>query len=339
MRWSPNAGGRRSSISWLISVVAVLLLAAPLTVEAQPAGKIQRVGVVFSGSRGASLALIHAFEEGLHERGYVQGRNLGIEHRFAEGRADRVPAVVAELAKLNVDVFVTTVDRWAVAVRQAEANAPIVMTMAEDPIGAGLVKSLAHPGGSITGLSIVAGPEIYGKNLELLKEILPKGARIAILFNADSPINARYLKTIQEAARTLEVSLIPVGVRRVEDFEPAFARMKRERAAGLVGLGEPLFGVHRRRLADLAIQSGLVSSWPVRGYAEAGGLVSYGANVPDLWRRAASYVAKILQGAKAADLPMEQPTKFELVINVKTARALGLTIPPALLLRADQIIE
>jgi len=211
------------------------------------------------------VALIRAFGEGLQERGYVEGRNLSVEHRFAEGRADRVPTIAADLTKLNVDVFVTSVDRWAIAVRQAAANTPIVMTMAEDPVGAGLVKSLAHPGGSITGLTIVAGPEIYGKNLELLKEILPKGARIAILFNADSPINARYLKTIQEAARTLEVSLIPVGVRRVEDFEPAFARMKRERAAGLVGLGEPLFASHRRRLADLAIQSGLMSSWPIRG--------------------------------------------------------------------------
>jgi ABC-type uncharacterized transport system substrate-binding protein len=194
-----------------VSSVAFGLLAAPLATEAQSPGKIQRVGVVFSGSRRASLALIRAFEEGLRERGYVEGRNLSIEHRFTEGRADRVPAVAAELAKLNADVFVTTVDRWAIAVRQAEANAPIVMTMAEDPIGAGLVKSLAHPGGSITGLTIVAGPEIYGKNLELLKEILPKGARIAILFNADSPINARYLRTIQEAARTLEVPLMYHG--------------------------------------------------------------------------------------------------------------------------------
>jgi len=322
-----------------ISSVTLALLAAPLVAEAQSAAKIQRVGVVFSGSREESLALIRAFEEGLQERGYVEGRNLGIEHRFAEGRADRVPVVSAELAALNVDVFVTTVDRWAIAVRQAEANAPIVMTMAEDPVSAGLVKSLARPGGSITGLTIVAGPEIYGKNLALLKEILPKGARIAILFNADSPINARYLKTIQEAARPLDVPLIPFGVRRMEDFAPAFARMKRERAAGLVVLGEPLFGSHRRRLADLAIQSGLASSWPIRAYAEAGGLVSYGANMPDLWRRATSYVAKILQGAKAADLPMEQPTKFELVINLKTAKALGLTIPPSLLQRADQVIE
>jgi len=169
--------------------------------------------------------------------------------------------------------------------------------------------------------------------------LLPKGARIAMLFNADSPINARYLKTIQEAARPLDVPLIPFGVRRMEDFAPAFARMKRERAAGLVVLGEPLFGSHRRRLADLALQSGLASSWPIRAYAEAGGLVSYGANMPDLWRRATSYVAKILQGAKAAELPMEQPTKFELIINLTTAKTLSLTIPPPLLLRADQVIE
>jgi putative ABC transport system substrate-binding protein len=243
------------------------------------------------------------------------------------------------MAKLSIDVFVTTVDRWAIAVRQAQANAPIVMTNAEDPVGAGLVKSLAHPGGSITGLTIVVGPEIYSKNLELLKEILPKGARVAILFNADSPINARYLKTIQKAARTLAVPLIPVGVRRAEDFEPAFAQMKRDRASGLIGLGEPLFSLHSGRLAFLAIQGGLLSSWPIRRFTDTGGLMSYGANVPDLWRRAASFVAKILQGAKAADLPIEQPTKFELVINLKTAKALGLTIPPSLLLRADQVIE
>jgi putative ABC transport system substrate-binding protein len=329
----------RPTITRLVLVVILLFFAVPLAVRAQQAGKIPRVGIVFHGPQGASVALIRAFGEGLQERGYVEGRNLSVEHRFAEGRADRVPTIAADLTKLNVDVFVTSVDRWAIAVRQAAANTPIVMTMAEDPVGAGLVKSLAHPGGSITGLTIVAGPEIYGKNVELLKEILPKGARIAILFNADSPINARYLKTIQEAARTLEVSLIPVGVRRVEDFEPAFARMKRERAAGLVGLGEPLFASHRRRLADLAIQSGLVSSWPIRGYADAGGLVSYGANEADLWRRAAGYVAKILQGAKAADLPMEQPTKFELIINLTTAKTLGLTIPPPLLLRADHVIE
>jgi ABC-type uncharacterized transport system substrate-binding protein len=196
---------------WL---VVLALLTVPLVAEAQQAGKIPRVGIVFHGPQGASVALIRAFGEGLQERGFVEGRNLSVEHRFAEGRADRVPTIAADLTKLNVDVFVTSVDRWAIAVRQAAANTPIVMTMAEDPVGAGLVKSLAHPGGSITGLTIVAGPEIYGKNLELLKEILPKGARIAILFNADSPINARYLKTIQEAARTLEVSLIPVGVRR-----------------------------------------------------------------------------------------------------------------------------
>ena len=217
----------------VLSVVLVLgLLAAPLAVEAQPAGTVYRVGVLFSGSRQSSMALIRALEEGLREHGYAEGRNLNIEHRFAESRADRVPRLAAELATRNVDVVVTSVDRWAVAVRQAAAHIPIVMTTAEDPVGAGLVTSLAHPGGYVTGVTIVAGPEIYGKNLELLEEILLKGARIAILFNPDSLINARYLNAIQEAARTLDVTLIPIGVRRVEDFEPAFARMKREHAAG-----------------------------------------------------------------------------------------------------------
>jgi putative tryptophan/tyrosine transport system substrate-binding protein len=315
------------------------LLAAPLAAEAQQPGKVYRVGVLFSGSRQSSMALIRAFGEGLREHSYAEGRNLSIEHRFAESRAERVPRLAAELAKLNVDVIVTSVDRWAIAVRQAAANIPIVMTTAEDPVGAGLVKSLAHPGGNVTGVAIVAGPEIYGKNLELLKEILPKGASIAILFNPDSAINARYLRAIQEAARALDVTLIPTGVRRVEDFEPAFVRMKREQTAGVVILGEPLFGSNRRRLADLALRSGLASSGPHRDYVDTGGLVSYGANQPDLWRRAATYVDKILKGAKPGDLPVEQPTKFELVFNMKTAKALGLTIPQSVLLRADELIQ
>ena len=285
------------------------------------------------------MPLIRAFEDGLRERGYAEGLNVGVEYRFAEGRGDRVPGIAAALAKLKVDVFVTSVDRWALALRQAAGSIPIVMTTAEDPVGAGLVNSLAHPGGNVTGVTIVAGPEIYGKNLEFLKEIFPRGARVAILFNADSLINARYLQTVQEAARTLQVTLVPTAVRRVEDFEAAFARMKRERAVGFVVLGEPLFGTNRRRIADLAMRNGLASVGPHRDYAATGGLVSYGASQPDLWRRAGAYVDKILKGAQPGTLPMEQPTKFELVLNLKTAKALRLTIPPALLARADEVIQ
>jgi putative ABC transport system substrate-binding protein len=244
------------------------------------------------------------------------------------------------LAHLNVDVFLVTVNRVAVAVREVAPKTPIVMTRAEEPVRLGLVKNLARPGGNITGIAIVAGPEIYGKNLELLKAVLPGRARIAALFNTTSSVNALWLKATEEAAGKLGVRLVPTGVRSPEEFEQAFALMKQAEATGFVVLGEPLFfGPNSRRVNDLALRSGLASMWPLRAGVEAGGLMSYGTHVPDAYRSAAGYVVKILRGVQPGDLPMEQPTKFELVINLKTAKALGLTIPPSLLQRADQVIE
>jgi putative ABC transport system substrate-binding protein len=314
-------------------------LSAPLAGGAQQTAKVAKIGYLSPGSATAAAQLFDAFKQGLREHGYIEGQNIVIETRFAEGRMEQLPVLAAELVNLDVDVFVVGVNRVAVAVLQANTKIPIVMAVAEDPVGVGLVKSLARPGGNITGLTIVTGPEFGGKVLELLRDALPKRARIAILFNATSAMNAHWLKAIEEAAPKLRVRLVPTGVRSAEDFEEAFALMKRGGATGFFVLGEPLFFSNIRRLNDLAVQSGLAAMWPFREGVDTGGLISYGASLPDLFRRAATYVDKILKGAKAADLPMEQPTRFELVINLKTAKALGLTIPQSLLLRADQVIE
>ena len=315
---------------------ALGLLVAPFAAEAQPAGKAAKIGYL----TGSSVGPLDAFRRALGEHGYVEGRNLAIESRSAEGRVERLPSLAVELAHLNVDVFLVTVNRVAVSVREVAPQTPIVMTRAEEPVRLGLVKSLARPGGNITGIAIVAGAEVYGKNLELLKTVLPGRPRIAALFNTTSSVNALWLKATEEAAGKLGVKLVPAGVRNPEDFEQAFARMKQAEAAGFVVLGEPLFfGPNSRRVSDLALRGGLASMWPIRAGVDAGGLMSYGTPVADSYRSAAAYVAKILRGAQPGDLPMEQPSKFELVINLTTAKALGLTIPPSLLQRADQVIE
>jgi putative tryptophan/tyrosine transport system substrate-binding protein len=322
-----------------VGALGLAVLAAPLAAQAQPAQKMYRIGVPWQSSRERVIDLIRALEHGLREHGYVEGRNVSIEHRFADLKRERVPALAAELAELNVDVFVVGVDRTAVAVKHVTTKTPIVMANAEDPVGAGLVESLARPGGNITGLTIVPGPEIYGKNLELLREVLPQGSRIAILFNTTSRINSVYLGASEEAARKLGLALVPTGLRGVEDFDQAFATMKQKRVKGFVVLGETLFVSNRQRVNELAARSRLASMWPVREGVDAGGLMSYGTNLPELFRRAAIYVDKILKGARPGDLPMEQPTRFDLVINLKTAKTLGLAIPPALLLRADQVLD
>jgi ABC-type uncharacterized transport system substrate-binding protein len=313
-----------------------VLLAAPLAAEGQQVGKVAKIGYLTASPVGD----LDAFKQALVEHGYIEGRNLAIESRSAEGRVERLSPLATELAHLNVDVFLVTVNRVAVVVREVAPQIPIVMTRAEEPVRLGLVKSLARPGGNITGIAVVAGAEIYGKNLELLTAVLPGRARIAALFNTTSSVNVLWLKATEEAAGKLGVRLVPTGVRSPEDFERAFALMKQAEATGFVVLGEPLFfGPNSRRVNDLALRGGLASMWPLRDGVDAGGLMSYGTHVSDAYRSAAAYVAKILRGAQAGDLPMEQPTKFQLVINLKTAKALGLTIPPSLLGRADEIIQ
>jgi putative ABC transport system substrate-binding protein len=320
-----------------IGSLAGSLLAGPLAAQAQPVGKVAKIGYL----TGSSVGALDAFKLVLGEHGYIEGRNIAIEIRSAEGRVERLSSLATELARLNVDVFLVTVNRVAVAVREVAApKTPIVMTRAEEPVRLGLVTSLARPGGNITGIAIVAGPEIYGKNLELLKAVLPGRARIAALFNTTSSVNALWLKATEEAAGKLGVRLVPIGVRSPEDFEQAFALMKQADATGFVVLGEPLFfGPNSRLVNDLALRSGLASMWPLRAGVDAGGLMSYGTHVPDAYRSAAVYVVKILRGVQPGDLPMEQPTKFELVVNLKTAKALGLTIPQSLLHQAGQVIE
>ena len=320
--------------------IAVYLFCAPLAVDTQQAGKVPRVGVLFAGSRSdpAFQRAVDAFQQGLVELGYVEGRSIAIEYREAQGKYERLPDLAAELVRLKVDVIVGATVPTIQAARQATKTIPIVMTLIADPVATGLVANVARPAGNITGLSTMA-PDLMGKQLELLREVLPKASRVAVLWNPANPSNALQLREAQDAARALGVRLQPLEVRDPTEFEKAFAAMTRERAGALLVLSDSTLLTQRERIADLAAKSRLPAVSGVRAHAEAGGLIAYGANIFDIWRRAATYVDKILKGAKPGDLPVEQPTKFELVINLKTARAIGLTIPQSLLLRADEIIQ
>jgi putative ABC transport system substrate-binding protein len=329
-----------SAVGCLVALVLSMLV-APLLAVAQPAGKVSKIGVLMLGSATTNPQGFEAFTQSLRELGYIEGQNIVIEQRYAEGSSERLPALAAELANLHVDVFVVNFNRVAEAVQQT-TQIPIVMIAAEEPVASGLAKSLAHPGGNITGVAVVPGAEIYGKNLELLTEVLPSGAHIGVLFNPTSAVNARWLQATEEAARGLQVTLVPAGVRSAEDFAQALAMMRQENVRGFVVLqGDLLFAAagNPERINELAVQNGLAAMWASRRGADTGGLMAYGANTLERWRRAATYVDKILKGANPGDLPMEQPMKFELVINLKTAKALGLTIPSTLLFQADGVIK
>jgi putative ABC transport system substrate-binding protein len=269
----------------------------------------------------------------------MEGENLVIERRWAEGRVERFPSLAAELVRLKVEVIVAGPTPPAVAAKNATGTIPIVMWGVGDPVGQGLVASLARPGGNVTGLSFSVGWETFGKGLELLKETVPKVRRVAVLSNPANASHALAIENVKVAARSLGVQLQLLEARGPEEFEGAFAAMAKERVAALLVPTDPVFFLHRARLAELAAKNRLPSVHSLREYVEAGGLMSYGPSLLDLLRRAATFVDKILKGAKPADLPVEQPTKFELVINLKTAKALGLTIPQSLLLRTDQVIE
>jgi putative ABC transport system substrate-binding protein len=320
-----------------ISLLA--LLAAPLAAEAQHAGKVNRIGYLSSGTSTSSPHFLEAFRQGLRELGWVEGENIVIDYRFAEGRFDRLPDLAAELVRLKVDIIVAAPTPAAVAAKNATGTIPIVMTVVGDPVGIGLIASLARPGGNVTGLSYSVGVETFGKGLELLKAALPKVRRMAILSNPGNPSHVLAIRDLKVAAGSLGVQLQFLEARGPNEFDGAFAAMAKERVGALLVVADSVFNFHRARLTDLAARSRLPTMYGIRENVEAGGLMSYGASVPDLYRRAAGYVDKILKGAKPADLPVEQPTKFELVINLKTAKALGLTIPQSLLLRADQVIE
>jgi len=281
-----------------------------------------------------------AFRQGLRELGWVEGQNIVIDYRYAEGRFDRLPDLAAELVQLKVDIIVAVATQGVAAAKNATETIPIVMISGSaDPVGLGFIASLARPGGNVTGLSFSVGPEISGKQLELLKEIVPKVRRVAILSNPATPIQPRFLREVTLAAQSLAVQLQLLEGRGPNEFDGAFAAMAKERVGALLVVADSLFIFHRTRLADLAARSRLPAAYGVREHVEAGGLMSYGPSLRDLFRRGATYVDKILKGAKPADLPVEQPTQFELVINLKTAKALGLTIPQSLLQRADEVIQ
>jgi ABC-type uncharacterized transport system substrate-binding protein len=321
-----------------ITMVGGSILAAPLVTEGQEAARVARIGMLADAT---SPHLREAFRQGLRELGYIEGRNLVIEYRDAEGKPEQLPALAAELVALKVDVIVAGNTLQTLAAKQASRTIPIVFSFALDPVTDGLVTSLARPGGNVTGLSFLA-PELVGKRLELLKLAVPRVSRVAVLWQpgAQAKRTEQGLQTeARVAARALGVPLQFVEARGPDDFDRAFSDMTRARADALTVLGSAMLFNQRRRLVDLAAKNRLPAAYGLREYVDAGGLMAYGPNGPDMFRRAAIYVDKILKGATPGDLPVEQPTKFELVISLKTAKALGLTIPPSVLGRADQVIE
>ena len=327
---------RRSFIGTLVGG----LLAASLAVQAQQAAKIARIGLLGNDPVGGAH-LLEAFRQGLRDLGYVEGHNVAIDYRFAEGKFERLPAFAAELVTLKVDVILTGTVLIAVAAKQAIKTIPIVFLAVADPVGSGLVASLARPGGNVTGLSVLT-PELVGKCLELLTQAVPGVSRIAVLWEpggGGERTDKDMLKRAEVAGQALGVRPQFVEARGPADFDKAFLDMTRAHAGALTVLPSPMFFNERRRLVDLAATHRLPAGYPWREGADAGGLISYGPSIADLYRRAATYVDKILKGAKPGDLPIEQPTKFELMINLKTAKALGLTIPQSLLRQADQVIE
>jgi putative tryptophan/tyrosine transport system substrate-binding protein len=309
----------------------------PLAARAQQPAKLSTIGFLGPGTPSSHGRLVAAFVQRLRELGWTEGRTIAIEVRWAEGRSERAAEIAAEFVGLKVDVIVTGGTAVITAAKQATSVIPIVFAAAGDPIGTGLVASLARPGGNATGLSLQA-TDLAAKRLELLREIVPGLRRLAILANVGAPIAVLEMREVQGAALTLGLEVALIEIRRAEDIGPAFEALK-GRPEALYVANEPLVVIHRVRINTLALSARLPTMYIMRDFVEAGGLMSYGANFPDLYRRAGDFVDKILRGAKPADIPVEQPTKFDLVINLTTAEALGLTIPPSLLVRADEVIE
>jgi putative ABC transport system substrate-binding protein len=316
----------------------VVLFALCSSAEAQQPKKVSRVGYLAGPSRSSMSARTEAFRQGLRELGYIEGKNIVMEYRYAEGKLDRVPALATELVHLKVDVIVTAAATPTRAAKGATVTIPIVMTNDNDPVGKGFVASLARPGGNITGIATLS-PELNGKRLELLKEIVPKVSRVAAIGTSTNPGNARSLEETELAAGPFGVRVQYLDIISANDIETAFRRASKGRAEAVLALGGPLLADQRAQLTDLATKSRLPAIYWRSDIVEAGGLMSYGVYLPDLDRRATTYVDKILKGAKPAELPIEQPTKFELFFNLKSARQIGLTIPPNVLARADRVIR
>ena len=322
------------------ATAAVLLVASLSAVAgAQTPPKIPRIGYISPGasSNPARVARLEAFRRGLREHGYVEGQNIVVESRWARGNYDHYAELVGELVRSNVDVLVTVGGAGSQAAQRATKTIPIVMTVVNDPLGSGLVESLAHPGGNLTGLSMMA-PDLVVKQLQVLTEIVPKLSRVALLSNPASPGSAPMVRGAEAVAPTLGLRLQVLEARNVQEIDQAFATLGKERPGALVVLAESIFTNQAKQIASLAVTQRLPSIFGLKEHAEAGGLAVYGADPLDMERRAAGFVVKILKGAKPADLPVEQPSKLELIINLRTAKALGLTIPQSVLLRADQVI-
>jgi putative ABC transport system substrate-binding protein len=321
----------------LCLALGAMLLALGFPAEAQQQAKVPRIGLLSPFSPSATALWHQAFRQGLRDLGWVEGKTISIEYRYAEGRRDRLPDLAADLVRLKVDIIVASVNTDALAAKNATREIPIVVASAGDPVAIGLVESLARPGGNITGLSQIS-PELAGKRLELLKEIVPKLSRVAVLWNPQGTTSPLW-KEIQLPARELGVQLHSLEVRSSNDFAKAFEDAARARAGALAIMPDPLFAGNLKRIADLAAKSRLPSIFHLTEFVDSGGLLAYGPDRSDQFRRAAVYVDKILKGTKPANLPVEQPTKFELVINLKTAKRISVTIPQSVLYRADKVIK
>jgi len=323
---------------WSSILVAAILIAVAVIAEAQQPAKIPRIGYL-SGSFGStSPDRREAFRQGLRELGYIEGKSILVEYRYADGKFDRLPALATELVRLKVDIILTAGPQATRPAKEISSTIPIIMAQDPDPVGNGFVASLARPGGNITGLATFA-PELSGKQLELLKETIPQLSRVAVFGTSTNPGNAQNLREAELSAKAFGVRLQYVDVLGPKDFEAAFRAASKERADAVLILPGSILNLQRAKLTDLALKSRLPAIYPQTEFTEAGGLMYYGTNTPELFRRAAIYVDKILKGAKPADLPIEQPTKFELVINLKTAKQIGLIIPPNVLARADRVIR
>jgi len=317
--------------------LGALLLALTFPALAQQPGRVYRIGYLSVLPAAQEKTLLPAFQQGLQELGYLEGKNIVIEQRYAEGKRDRLPALSADLVRLKVDIIVTG-GAGVPAAKGATSTIPIVMTYHANPVAAGLVASLAQPGGNVTGLSDFHG-ELVSKRLELLKEVVPAASQVAVLLRPANSTHLLQLKELQAAAPALGVTLLSLDVEGREDIDRAFSTLRKPRPGGLLVLGATEFRTHRRRIVDLAAKSRLPTIFTEGEWVDSGGLMSYGTSFPDLYWRAATYVDKILKGRKPADLPVEQPKKFEFVVNLKTAKQIGLTIPPNLLARADKVIK
>jgi putative tryptophan/tyrosine transport system substrate-binding protein len=334
----PFKPSRRIEKQTCFFLVGVLLLALSFPSRAQPQARLRRIGFLGNSTPALEENLVGPFLEGLRERGYVDGKNISIEYRWAEGRYERFPALISELVGANVELIVTAGTPASLAVQKTTATIPLVMIAVGDPVGTGLIKSLAHPGGNITGLTSIAS-DLEGKRLELLREVTPKVSHIAVLWNPASPFQVVSEKELQTAARALRMKVLSLGVKASEELDKAFAAILKHRPGALLVLADRLFLHNRARIMGFALQHRFPGIHAYVELVEAGGLMSYGPSYPGMHRRAAYFVDRILKGTKPSDLPVEQPTKFELVINLKTAKQIGLTIPPNVLVRADRVIR